>query len=103
MQKVRLQLEYKCYPLWVYYDDGSDFGIELIPELVGNTQIDNLLTQIQDEYDGLFIDDGIEFRYVGFLNFKDKEQFYKKIVNVSMLIEKTIGTLYQYENRIELF
>ncbi|HAC1982960.1 TPA_asm: hypothetical protein GJA11_15460, partial [Listeria monocytogenes] len=63
MKELRLFLDYKCYPVWVYNDAGILKENDLPDELK------------QDEYDKLFIDTEIEFRYEAFKDEKEKEEF----------------------------
>lgn len=91
MIKLKLSLEYHCYPLWIYseYDELIDNNFPV--ELTTNMIIDELLDEIQKEFDNLFIDNEIEFTYAGFKDDLKKREFYKKISNAEKMIIETLG------------
>ncbi len=40
MKKIKVQLEYKCYPVWLYDADGTVEDTALPPELAGEHELD---------------------------------------------------------------
>ena len=100
MRKIRILLEYRCYPIWVYNEKGEIVLNDVPNELKNEIDIQNLLTDIQDKYDSLFIDNKVEFRYKGFDNEVEKKKFISKISKVVQLIESKVGNTYKIENSI---
>ena len=66
MKKLKLSLEYQCYPIWSYDEDGSLIDNELPEELRDDEELDNLLLEIQEIFNGLYTDTPIEFTPNGF-------------------------------------
>ncbi|EAF4346798.1 TPA: hypothetical protein ACSZAL_01845 [Listeria monocytogenes] len=88
MKELRLFLDYKCYPVWVYNDAGILKENDLPDELK------------QDEYDKLFIDTEIEFRYEAFKDEKEKEEFLHEFIEVQKYLKETLGKEYNIVNKI---
>ncbi len=102
MVKLKLSLEYCCYPLWIYSANGDFIDNNFPKELESNMMIDKLLDEIQKEFDNLFIDNEIEFKYIGFKNTSSKELFNLKIKRVEKLILNTLGTAGVLLNNIDI-
>ncbi|EAC7025426.1 hypothetical protein AE073_04570 [Listeria monocytogenes] len=88
MKELRLFLDYKCYPVWIYNDAGILKENDLPDELK------------QDEYDKLFIDTEIEFRYEAFKDEKEKEEFLHEFIEVQKYLKETLGKEYNIVNKI---
>lgn len=101
MKKVKLFLDYKCFPLWIYGENGELIDNGLPEELSNDKELDKLLVTLQEEYNGLFVDSAVKFRYKGFENERDKELFSVKINNIISEIELKLGNKYVVENAIE--
>lgn len=100
MEKIVIKLEYKCFPVWIYNNNVlQDNG--LVEELEGDSAINELLVDIQNKFDALFIDDGIEFCYIGFSNEADKEMLQKCIAKAAQYIEDKIGDKYIIEQEVD--
>ena len=97
-----MKLEYKCYPMWIYGEDGEFIDNDLVEELQDDNEVDVILTSIQDAYDRLFEDNKLVFRYKGFKNEKEKKQFIMRIQSAINLIKSKVGNKYIIENCIEL-
>jgi len=102
MKKIKISLEYKCYPLWVYDQDNKLINNDLVGELKNEIEIENQLNEIQEIFNGLFEDNPILFEYKGFSKESDKENLQKKINKVILEIEEKIGNKYIIENKINL-
>jgi hypothetical protein len=79
MKKLKLSLEYQCYPIWSYDEDGSLIDNDLPEELRNDEELDNLLLDIQETFDGLYIDTPSEFTSNDFSSDDEKEAFQSKI------------------------
>ena len=102
MKKIKISLEYKCYPLWVYDQDNNLINNDLVGELKNEIEIENQLNEIQEIFNGLFEDNPILFEYKGFSKMSDKENLQKKINKLILEIEEKIGNKYIIENKINL-
>jgi hypothetical protein len=102
MVKIKLFLEYQCYPMWIYDEKDELVDNVLIEELKGELEIDKMLAEIQSIYDALFEDNDISFEYKGFTLETEKEVFIQKIENVVSLIKEKVGNMYLFENRITI-
>lgn len=58
VKKIRIMLDYKCYPVWLYDEDGDIIDTLLPEELRDDADLDSKFDELQDRYDALFIDDG---------------------------------------------
>lgn len=101
MKKIRLLLEYKCYPIWIYKDNELiDNGL---PEkVIGDTKIYHLCDVLQKEFDNLYKDDESEFKYIGFNDFKVKEKFKNNIQSLERILKKKLGGDYEVINDINI-
>ena len=76
MQKrIRIILEYNCYPVWLYDDDGGVIATRLPDELRDDVELDAKFRDLQARYRALFINDEHEFSFVGFQSESEYEKF----------------------------
>lgn len=101
MRKIRILLEYHCYPIWLYNEKGEIVLNNLPDEFKSEIDIQNILKDIQDTYDSLFIDNKVEFRYKGFDSIEEEDAFRGKLAKMIQLIEERMGNLYKIENSID--
>jgi len=101
MNKIKILLEYKCYPMWIYSEKNEFIDNDLVEELKNDTQIDDLLMNIQEVYDKLFEDNEISFGYKGFKDEEEKKNFMLKIENAINLIKSRVGEIYTIENCVK--
>lgn len=102
MYKIKLKLEYKCFPMWIYDENNILINNDIVDGLSTNKSIDSLLTSIQDEFDALFVDNGTEFYFDGFKNNNDKSNFVNKVQEVYTQIKNEVGKDYIIENLIDI-
>ena len=62
----RIILEYGCYPVWLYDDDGGVIDTRLPDELCDDIELDAKFRSLQARYKALFINNEQEFSFVGF-------------------------------------
>lgn len=73
--KLRLLLDYHCYPVWLY-DEKDQIVDTLLPEeLRDDIELDAKFDSLQSRYDALFIDNAHEFSYIGFESESQKQAF----------------------------
>lgn len=99
-KRIKLMLEYGCYPMWVYSETGEFLCNDLIDALKGAAEIEVLLEEIQTAYDALFIDDAVEFAYKGFETVEAKAAFLRNVSRLMQLLEETLGDAYAVENKM---
>ena len=75
VKEIRILLDYQCYPVWLYDEDGDVIDTLLPEELREDAELDKKFDDIQSRYDGLFVDNSHEFAYLGFPTEKEKEKF----------------------------
>ncbi|MDQ1236115.1 hypothetical protein QE450_003613 [Paenibacillus sp. SORGH_AS306] len=100
MKKIKLYLEYRCYPMWIYDEQDELVDNAIVPELIYHTSIVQALDQIQAIYDRLFKDNNISFEFEGFTEQQDKEDFLKLVSETTFLIENQLKNDYKIENKI---
>ena len=75
VKRIRLLLDYGCYPVWLY-DENNDVIDTLLPEeLRSDVELDRKFDDLQARYEALFINDAHEFSVVGFKTDADREVF----------------------------
>lgn len=102
MKKIKIYLDYRCFPIWIYDDNGDLVDNDLPKELSKDKEVDDAFVEIQNVYDNLFYDNSIEFKYIGFSNESDKEKFMKMIDDAVNLIVSKLGYSYLIEKKIDV-
>lgn len=102
MKKVKIYLDYRCFPVWIYDDNGELINNGLPKELSGDKEVDDAFVEIQNIYDGLFLDSSTEFKYIGFKNDSDRQEFLKNIEHAISLIKAKLGDTYIIEKKIDI-
>ncbi|MCL1990095.1 MAG: hypothetical protein FWG67_04310 [Defluviitaleaceae bacterium] len=102
MKTIKLFLEYKCFPIWEYDENKNLINNDSPDRLRENKDIDDKLVEIQEKYDNLFVDNGVEFKYIGFDTDAEKLEFEKEIENIYLKISHFIRNSHHVENCIEL-
>ncbi len=101
MKKLKVMLEYKCFPIWLYDEDEQLLRNDLPDELQGDAEIDSLCVELQEEFDSLFQNNRKEFKYKGFLNTNGKALFLKKVNEIERILRERVGNEYRVINAIE--
>lgn len=92
IKTLRLMLEYRCYPVWLYDEDGNIVDTLLPEELRDDTELDSRFDELQARYDALFVDNTREFDFIGFKSETDKSAFFEDWRRaITELREKTQG------------
>lgn len=75
IKKIRVMLEYGCYPVWLY-DEEDDLIDTLLPEEIrSNKELDCKFDDLQARYEALFINNSKEFSFVGFKTQEERDKF----------------------------
>lgn len=75
MRAIRIRLEYKCYPVWLYDDEGLVEDTTLPPELSGDRELDERFRSIQERFDATYVDTPAEFYNKGFATPEEEAAF----------------------------
>ena len=75
IKKIRVMLDYRCFPAWLYDEDGDIIDTLLPEELRDDKDLDGKFDDLQSRYDALFTDSAHEFTFVGFSSEEQKQEF----------------------------
>ena len=75
MKAIKIQLEYKCYPVWLYDEDGLVEDTSLPPELVNDHELDEKFKSVQERFDATYVDTSTDFYNKGFSSSEEKAAF----------------------------
>ena len=85
-------LDYHCYPVWLYDENGDIVDTLLPDELRTDTALDAKFDDLQERFDALYIDNEHEFSFRGFQTKEEKERFLSDWQSAILeLKEKTNG------------
>ena len=95
IKKIRLLLDYGCYPVWLYDEDGGIAGTRLPDELSNDTGLDARFRDLQRRYHALFINNETEFSYVGFKSKDDEDAFHADMMDAIRELKEKLGGRYE--------
>lgn len=55
MKTIKIRLEFDCFPIWLYDENGEFIDNELPEFLIGDGIIDAGFTKIQESFNALFL------------------------------------------------
>ena len=97
MNTLKYSLEYRCYPIWNYTEDGELVDNDLPDELRADTELDSLLLKIQEIFDSLFTDTPTEFSANGFKTETEWRDFLCLLHSSVKILQDRYGTSYHIE------
>lgn len=100
--KLRLMLDYHCYPVWLYDENGSIVDTLLPEELRSDTELDAKFDDLQERFDALFIDNEHEFSFKGFKTEEEKQQFLKDWQSAVSDLRNKVAGRYEVVDDISL-
>lgn len=95
VKTIRLLLEYGCYPVWLYDEEGGVIDTRLPDELRNDTELDAKLTELQERYEALFVNNEIEFSYIGFKSSDEETAFNTDMLNAIRELKEKLGGKYE--------
>ncbi len=101
MKVIKIKFEYRCFPLWIYGENNELIENDLPPYLIGDNDIDSKFVHIQEVYDDLYLDDGKEFRYIGFRETEKREAFFKDLFLAINLLRGRMNDEYIIEDNTD--
>ncbi|MGD6817981.1 hypothetical protein ACQCVE_13040 [Metabacillus sp. 113a] len=102
MKTIKIDLEYQCYPMWIYNEKGELIDNSVANELANETLIVRALDEIQEAYDNLFEDNEVNFEYKGFAQEQEREQFLRLVSETVDSIKSKLSNVYRVENKVNL-
>ncbi len=75
MKTIKIQLEYKCYPVWLYDDEGLVEDTALPPELADDHELDDMFKSVQERFDATYVDTPTDFYNKGFASSEEEAAF----------------------------
>lgn len=97
MKKITFMLEYGCIPIWVNSESGELLCVGLPEDLEKHTELAELLEEICNEHDELFINNFVEFSYRGFLTKEDEKRFDQKVFRAIDMLKEVAKGKYEIE------
>ena len=101
-KEIRLMLEYECYPLWIYDEKGNLIDNDLIDEIKKDDTLCGMLEGLQTEFESLYLNNQVEFKYLGFSSENAKQNFAKKTENIHSRLCKLLEDKYTVKNMIDI-
>ena len=101
MKKIKIKFEYGCFPVWIYGERNELIDNNLPESLMENTILDVAFTCVQEQFDSLFLDDGKEFKYIGFRNCEEKENFFKELISAVNLLRNSLSEEFLIEDNLD--
>lgn len=101
MKVIKIKFEYGCFPVWVYGENDELIDNDLPPYLVGDSDVDPKFVRIQEIYDSLYLNDGKEFKYIGFKENEERESFLRELLLAIKLLKDKLDDEYTIEDNME--
>lgn len=103
VKRIRLLLEYGCYPVWLYDDNYGVIDTLLPEELRSDVELDRKFDDLQARYDALFINDAHEFSYIGFKTDADREIFLRDWKLATAELKEKLQGKYPISDDVNLY
>ena len=103
MKVIRIKLEYGCFPIWIYDENNDLIENDLPLYLIGDADIDPIFVHIQEIFDSLYLNDGAEFKYIGFRDQEQRELFARDIFLAINLLKSKLNSEYIIDENYESF
>ncbi len=99
-KEIRLMLDYECYPIWIYDENGDFIDNDLVDEIKKDDKMVSMLEELQNEFESLYLNTKQEFKYIGFSTEVDKHAFTKKVQSVYNALCNLLNDKYIIKNMI---
>ena len=101
-KEVRLRLDYQCYPIWIYDENGDFIDNDLVEEIEKDGRMVTMLEELQDKFDSLYLNNHEEFKYIGFNSETDKQKFEDKVHQVYSSLDNLLSEKYIVKNMVNV-
>lgn len=102
-KEIRLMLDYGCYPIWIYDENGNFVDNNLIDEIEKDDGMVAMLEELQKEFDALYLNNQEEFKYIGFPSEMDKQRFIAKVQRIYCGLRDLLGGKYTVKNMVNIW
>lgn len=102
-KELRLMLDYQCYPIWIYDENGNFIDNDLIDEIEEDDNVIAMLEELQGMFDSLYVNNDNEFKYIGFVSEEDKKSFEEKANQVYSKLCNLLSEKYIINNMINTY
>lgn len=102
IKKIRVMLDYRCYPVWLYDEDDDIIDTLLPEELRDDKELDEKFDDLQSRYDALFVDNAHEFTFAGFVSDEQKRCFLEDWDRAVSELKRKVKGKYPVVDDIEL-
>lgn len=96
MNTLKYSLEYHCYPIWNYGEDGMLIDNDLPDELRSDAELDCMLLHLQKLFDSQYVDTHTEFSARD-LTESQQQQFNSLLSDSLHLLKQRYGSKYNIE------
>lgn len=103
IKKIRVMLDYGCYPVWLYDEEDDVINTLLPEELRSNFELDAKFDDLQARYEALFINNEKEFSYKGFRSDEEKKKFLTDWQTAVDELVAAVDGKYPISNEIDRF
>jgi hypothetical protein len=100
--KVKVYLDYQCFPIWTYDSNGILIDNDFPQELRENQELRERFQALQEKYNRLFIDNEIEFKYMGFESEEDRLLFQNEMNSSLEILRDNLRSDYQVEIKVKI-
>lgn len=94
MNKIKVSIEYGCYPIWIYDENGDIIDNNLPDEALNDKEFENILDEIQDLYDSCFINTEQVFDSRAFTS-EEQEKFDELLSKINQILEERYSKFYE--------
>lgn len=101
-KEIRLMLDYGCYPIWIYDENGRFIDNDLIYEIQKDVKMATLLEELQNDFENLYFNDQKEFKYIGFSSEIEKQAFLEKVQQIYAGLCKLLDKKYIVKNMVNI-
>lgn len=102
MNIIKIRFEYGCFPVWIYGEHHELIENDLPTYLIGDTDVESIFIHIQEIYNSLYLDDGKEFKYIGFQNEEERKNFLDECSKAVNLLKDKLNDEYIMSKNSEL-
>ena len=101
-KEIRLMLEYGCYPIWIYDENGKYIDNDWVYEIEKDDRMVTLLEELQKKFEALYLNNQIEFKYIGFSSEIDRQAFAEKVQQIYSNLCELLDKKYIVKNKVNI-
>lgn len=99
MRTIEINLEYACFPVWVFDEKGALIDTAIPEEIEGADELSERFESLQERFDSTFVDTDEEFSAKGFETEEAKRDFYLDLNEVVAELEEKCAFAYKVIKR----